>query len=363
MVRKYRLLIGVALVVTVTATAAVGYRFVGSAGKGSQSGYCALMADAVGLYVGNPVTQMGYRVGQVDSVRPEGDHVAVSFSLDNERAYPADVKAVTRSKSVLADRSLELVGNYQAGPRLAPGQCIARKDTATPKSLAEITGSVADFIDHVAPGVDTRNVELAVDGLARALADNGDPTRRLMQNAAQAMASPDRMVSDIGAILFHAAPLSTEALAQWSTIRSTLDMMPGGLTAATYGLWPGVEDLLRGIGPLVAVLYEIQTQYGDIIWPMADSLADIIHLAATRSEDIKGLLESVPPIAALLGKASRNENVVQFLPPTVKVGVPNGQQMCDVLNVAIPGSCSSDGGALDIVGVNLLDLVIAKKGR
>ena len=44
--------------------------------------FCAIMSDSVGLYVGNPVTQMGYKIGTVDSITPRDTSVEVHFSLD-----------------------------------------------------------------------------------------------------------------------------------------------------------------------------------------------------------------------------------------------------------------------------------------
>jgi ABC-type transporter Mla subunit MlaD len=122
MMKNRKKTIVIATVVTVTAVivgtaSAVVASYVSPQ---SSAGYCADMPDSVGLYPGNPVTQMGYQVGLVKQVRPAGDHVEVTFSLDSGRRYPADVKAVTRSKSLLADRSLELVGNYDSGPE-GPG--------------------------------------------------------------------------------------------------------------------------------------------------------------------------------------------------------------------------------------------------
>jgi hypothetical protein len=35
---------------------------------GSAVEYCAMMPDGVGLYAGNPVTQMGYKIGAVNNV-------------------------------------------------------------------------------------------------------------------------------------------------------------------------------------------------------------------------------------------------------------------------------------------------------
>ncbi|MGW5113468.1 MlaD family protein [Nocardia sp. NPDC004123] len=311
--------------VTLTAAVAVGTAVtVIRSTHSADSGYCALMPDAVGLYVGNPVTQMGYHVGKVDRIEPQGAQVRVTFQLDSGRSYPADVKAVTRSKSILADRSLELVGSYGSGAKLERGNCIALRNTATPKSLSEITGSAADFIDHVAPDGDNRSVADAVDGLSRALAGQGGNTHQLMIDAQSAMAGPDRMVGDIGSIIFALAPLTDQAVANWGAIRHIAEVLPTDVTSLTYGAWPGVDGLIRGMGPLIQMLYEIQARYGGDIWPLADRAADAIHFAATRAEDIRGFLAVLPGVAAFLGNTAKGDGV-RWQPPTV-----NGTNVLDL---------------------------------
>ena len=86
--------------------------------------YCAIMPDSVGLYAGNPVTQMGYQIGKVKAITPSERDVRVDFTVTERRPLRSDVKAIIRSTSILADRSLELVGNYEAGARLPAGGCI-----------------------------------------------------------------------------------------------------------------------------------------------------------------------------------------------------------------------------------------------
>ncbi|EUA51178.1 mce related family protein [Mycobacterium xenopi 3993] len=81
--------------------------------------YCAIMPDSGGLYVGNAVTQMGVRIGKITAITPDALSVRVNFTA-GERPLPSDVKAVTRSPSILVDRSLELVGNYDSGPGCMP---------------------------------------------------------------------------------------------------------------------------------------------------------------------------------------------------------------------------------------------------
>lgn len=347
---------------SIAVTGAVGYAGVVDKAPEAQSGYCAEMPDAVGLYEGNPVTQMGYKVGRVDKIETKGDHVQVSFALDGGRRYPADVKAVTRSKSLLADRSLELVGNYDSGPQLTDGQCISLDRSYTPKSISEITGSAADFIDAVAPRTGEKGFQTAVEGMAEALRGNGIGAESMMQHASGAMSSPDQLVADIGSSIMNMAPLTEETLQRWSTLRSILDQLPE-VVAAGSDLWQGPIGVIKGVTYLTPVLLDIHQNYGDIIWPLLHGgVADLIHLAATRSEDLQSLLSTVPSIAtAMRQQSSTNDGfTMTYQPPTVEISRPDAPQLCDVLNQALAGSCASDGGQIRVPAARMLDLVLAK---
>ncbi|WP_245649515.1 MlaD family protein [Nocardia shimofusensis] len=288
------------LVLTGIATAAaVGFTIVDDEPE-EISGYCAQMPDAIGLYEGNPVTQMGVRIGTVDSIEEQGDHVRVGFTLDSGRRIPAGVQAVTRSKSILADRSLELVGNYRDGAQLASGSCIPLTSSHTPKSISEITGSAADFIDELSPDTGAESFRSAVSGLAEALRGQGENARAMMLYAASAADSPDRLIADLGAIIRDMAPLTEDALADWPAIQSILDQMPG-VAAAGIDLWPGVIDVCVGVGWLVNILHDVHTNYGDLLWPaLRGPVTEAVQQAAGRSGDLRALVESIPAVAALL---------------------------------------------------------------
>ena len=281
--------------------------------------FCAFMPDAVGLYADNPVTQMGYEVGRVESIEPQGDHVQVTFSLASGRSYPHDVRAVTRSKSLLADRSLELVGNYASGPMLEPEHCISLEHSHTPKSISEIAGSAADFIDAIAPDDGQESIRATVLGLDEALRGQGENAADMMRHAAAAAADPDKLIADIGSSIANMAPLTDEALRRWSSIRSIVEQMPA-VVAAGIDLWPGVIEVCEGIGWLVATLDDIQRNYGADIWPFVHGPAtDALKLAATRSNDIAGLISTIPSVTPFLAQQTTRDGAltIAYQPPTV----------------------------------------------
>ena len=337
MTKNSRVFLTVGAIVGVALVTVAGVAAATTVTREDRSQFCAEMPDAIGLYAGNPVTQMGYEVGRVESIDPRGDHVEVTFSLVSGRAYPADVRAVTRSKSILADRTLELVGNYSTGPELASGNCIPLEHSYTPKSISEITGSAADFIDAIAPNDGNQSVAATVAGLEEALRGQGDNARQLMTHAASAASNPDKLIADIGSAIANMAPLSEDALQNWSSIRSIVEQLPD-IVAAGPTLWPGVIAVCEGIGWLVATLDDIQQSYGADIWSfMHGNATASIKLAATQSKDLAGLISSIPSVAPLLTQQASNQNEISFAyqPATVRLD-----------------------SATDVPVVSLLDLVL-----
>ncbi|MGW0040902.1 MlaD family protein [Rhodococcus sp. NPDC003348] len=283
--------------------------------------YCAQLPDSVGLYTGNPVTQMGFEVGTIDTIVEKGDHVEITFTTKVGRKFPADVKAVTRSKSILADRSLELVGNYTSGPVLEPGSCIPLEQGYTPKTISEVVGSAADFLKALSPdGSDT--VAGAIAGVSEALRWQGEPAREMMRSAAGAMEDPDTLIANIGSAIGAMAPLNEQALADWGAITSIASQLPDIATAG-IDLFPGTIDVCVGIGWVVALLYDIQTRYGGDIWPFVHGqVADAIALAAGRAGDLSGLAGSIPSFTAALDEQASGTNglTIRYTPPTVEIG-------------------------------------------
>ncbi|GGL10188.1 MlaD family protein [Nocardia jinanensis] len=362
MITKRRVLVAAAAtIVGITAVTAVGYAVGAEDTRSIGSGYCAALPDAIGLYAGNAVTQMGLRIGTVERVEPKGERVQVTFSLDGTRRVPVNVQAVTRSKSLLADRSLELVGNYEEGPQLRAGDCIPPERTHTPKSISEIAGSAADFIDAMAPADGNQSMERAIAGMADAMRYNGVLAQSLMLHASAAVSGPDQLIADIGTSINNMAPLTDDTLRNWSTLRSIFDQLPA-VVAAGRDLWQGPIDVVQGVAYLTPVLLDIQQNYGNDIWPVVHGgVVDVIALAATRSKDIQALLGTVPAIADLMRQQSGTGGLtLRYRTPTVEFGNPDAPQLCEVLNRMLAGSCQISDGRVRVPATRLLDLVVAK---
>lgn len=321
--------------------------------------YCVDMPDSVGLYPGNPVTQMGFPIGTVDSVEQHETHVRVRFTTDGGRVFPADVQAVTRSKSILADRSLELVGNYESGPQLTPASCIPLTNSYTPKTISEVVASAADFIEALAPEAGDETVEMAVGGLEKALRGQGENARQMMIHAADAMENPDGFIADIGSSISNMAPLTEETLVHWAAIKNIADNMPKVVTDA-MGLWPGTIDVCVGIGWLVALLDDIQRNYGDDIWPFVHGQAvEAVKLAAQQSGSIGDLVSTVPAMSDAVAAQTRDAGALsmEFAPPKIALSDDDTARLCEVLESLSPGSCKEAGTGARVTPDGIMNLL------
>ncbi|MBE1549585.1 virulence factor Mce-like protein [Mycobacterium sp. OAS707] len=323
--------------------------------------YCATMPDAVGLFTGNPVTQMGYQIGEVRAITPSLSAVRVDFKVVSDRPLPADVRAVTRSPSILADRALELVGNYSSGPQLRSGECIPAARSATPKSLSEIIGSATSFLNQINPN-DSTNVGDVVNGLDRALHNNGPAINQLLTTSSSVLDSPDQAVSDMRSIITNLV-----------TLTSTLREISGPLKAtmlATLKTTPDVEKALatpvfEGVIPLVTLASDMEVELGDQIQTVLNDLEYAVRKASAHSTIIADLLKPFPVIINKLENwVNRKQFNIRYRPPLYRISTPvDGLITCGAMNAASPGSCTDVGGKPYAVDVALLQYVLTLAAR
>jgi phospholipid/cholesterol/gamma-HCH transport system substrate-binding protein len=127
---------------------------------------------AVGLYPGSDVRILGVKVGQVDSVEPQGTSVRVTFHYDGKHRVPADAKALIIAPSLVSDRYVQLTPAHSSGPFLADGARIGIDRTAVPVELDRVSQSLDDLM--VALGPQGANRDGALSRLLETSAANLD---------------------------------------------------------------------------------------------------------------------------------------------------------------------------------------------
>lgn len=337
----------------------------------AHAGYCAILPDSIGLYLGNPVTQMGYQIGTVTSIATSPTHVRVGFSVTQHRPLPQDVKAVIRSSSILADRSLELVGNYDAGPQLESSNCIPLNHSFSPKTISEVVGSAYTFLNSINPDGST-NISDTVRGIDRLTHGNGPGINGLLTRSSALLDSPDQAISDIGSIIRNTAELTTtlkelrdplkEILLDSRTTMPDLAVaLDGTIGLAGPGGGPGT---LGPLGELVAIL---QTRLGDETQQMLDSVGVTVRKLAPHANAMSDLFTPVPwwinTIANHFNRRDFHTFNLAYRPPLYRVRTHDGLALCGAMNTSLPGSCADVNGQPFAVDVALLQYVLTEAAK
>jgi phospholipid/cholesterol/gamma-HCH transport system substrate-binding protein len=329
--------------------------------ESQQAEYCAIMPDSVGLYAGNSVTQMGYRIGTVKTVTAQASDVRVDFTVTEHRRLPRDVKAIIRSTSILADRSLELVGTAESGPQLGVGECIPLSRSFTPKSLSEVIGSATNFINSVNPDGST-NIGNVVRGVDQAIHNNGARINNLLTTTSSVLDSPDQTVSAIGSIITNLTQLTALLRELRGPVKQILldaDSTNSSVEDAVHG----AVSVFAGVNVLVKLTADIEVTLGETIQATLDQNSFALRKLSAHAPRLANLLNPVPWwINTIANHYNSNRPFVTlgYRPPLYRIRTPDGVALCNIMNAKTPGSCANVQGTPYAVDVALLQYVLTQ---
>ncbi|BBY65799.1 hypothetical protein MHEL_40420 [Mycolicibacterium helvum] len=327
--------------------------------------YCAYLPDTIGLYVGNPVTQMGYPIGRITAIKAAPTRVRVDFSVTENRELPGDVRAVIRSPSILADRSLELVGNYAGGPQLVAGGCIPLDRSMSPKSLSEVIGSADTFVNAI-NSAGSKNVADTIRGVDQLAHNNGAGVGHLLTVSSALLNSPDQQISDIGSIIQNVAELTTTLTEIRGPLKEILTDAPHTTPDLAVAIDGGARlagpDGYGTLGPLVETVAVLESRLGDETQLTLDSVSAALRKTSPHANELASLFNGVP---WWINTAANHFNAKQFgtfniayRPPLFRVPTHDGLALCGAMNASMPGSCADVNGQPYAVDVALLQYVL-----
>jgi virulence factor Mce-like protein len=320
--------------------------------------YCAILPDSVGLYADNPVTQMGYRIGKIKTITPGALDVRVDFTVTERRLFPHDVRAIIRSTSILADRSLELVGNYESGPRLRAGECIPLQRASTPMSLSEVIGSATNFINTVNPNGST-NIGDIVRGLDQAIHNNGVGVNALLTTSSAVLDSPDRAINDIGSIITNLGQLTSVL----KDLRAPLkEILHDAVQTMPYidEASEGGRRIVEGVVWVTPLVEDLEVNLGQEIQFTLDATGVALRKLSEHAPRTANLLNPIPwwINTAANHFNSRPISTLRYRPPLYRIHTPDGVALCNIMNSSMAGSCANVQGQPFAVDVALLQYVL-----
>ncbi len=348
------------LPVSVAVVAVLGGASCSSSTKSDAADYCATMPDSVGLYVGNPVTHLGYPIGEVASITPSAQSVRVDFKIDGGQTIPADAKAVTRSTSILADRALELVGDYEKGDHLSPGSCIPLTRSLTPKTLSEVIGAGTNFLNAINPA-GSNNVGDLVKGIDEAARSQGPNVNTLLATTSSVFDSPDQAIGDMASITRNLGQLTGTLNDLNPVTEQVFDNLASPVGTEAREVLLGADDAFEGIINIVAAAQGIEKELGPQIQQLLDAVSVVVRKATPRAPFYASLLNVTPRVInGLINLSNNHDFTLHYRPPTYRLRAPEGVATCNIMNASVPGSCANVKGTPYAVDVALLQYVLTQ---
>ncbi|GAB3201030.1 MCE family protein [Nocardioides hungaricus] len=278
--------------------------------------YYAAFSDSGGLKANDEVRIAGVRVGKVDAVELDGDHVRVAFRIDTDSGFGADTRAAIKVKTLLGAMylALEPAGDGQ----LDEGSEIPVERTSSPYDVVEAFSGLAETSERI----DT-------DRLAESLTTLADLTR----NTPEEFRSALRGVSDLSSNLAARDEQINTLLKNLRRVSGVLGERDDDIVAlmkdsdvlfrALVARRDAVHKLLTSTTSLSKELTLLVRQSRADLQPALESLANVVAVLNKNEDNLDNSLRLMAPFyrvfASTLGNGPWFDTYIQNMPPVPDV--------------------------------------------
>ncbi|MEV7787341.1 MCE family protein [Streptomyces sp. NPDC088106] len=253
---------------------------------------------AIGVYAGSDLRVLGVRVGEVESVRPQGTTVRVELRLDEGVKVPGNARAVVVAPSVVADRYVQLTPAHSTGPALADGAVLPASRNRVPVEIDQIYDSITELGEALGP--DGANADGALSGLLRTGAANLDGNGEAIGDSVEEFGKAAKTLDGSSGDLFR-------TLGSLQTFTTMLKNKDGDVRTAQERLDEVVgffadnkDDLTGALEELGKALGQVKTFIEDNRGELKKNVDRLVPLTRTLVQQRASLAEAldVAPLAA-----------------------------------------------------------------
>ena len=279
--------------------------------------YYAAFAESGGLKANDEVRIAGVRVGKVDSVELDGDHVKVAFKVDSSEEFGPTTAASIKVKTLLGAMylSLEPAGAGQMNEEAT----IPIERTAAPYDVVEAFEGLASTSE-----------EINTDQLAASLTTLADLTRNTPEEFRSALDGVTRLSANVAARDGEINTLLVN-LEKFSTVLDERDqdivaLMRDAdvLFRALVSRKEAIHNLLTSTSTLSRELTLLVKQSRADLKPALTHLENVVNVLNKNEDNLDNSLRLMAPFynvfANTLGNGPWFDTYIQNMPPAPQVG-------------------------------------------
>ena len=278
--------------------------------------YYADFTEAGGLASGAQVMVAGVRVGRVEKVALDGDHVRATLRLTKKASFGTSTRADIKVKTLLGAMAVQLV---PAGPgQLAEGSEIPVSRTSSPYDVVQAFQGLSNTTGQI----DTQQLATALTTIADLTRTTPASFRNALKGVSQLSTDVAAKNTQIGTLLDNLKRVST-VLDQRDGDIVTLMSSATTLFNALDARRQSIHQLLVSTSDLSQKLTKLIGDTKQDLKPALDQFGTVLSVLNKNEDNIDEALRLMAPFyrvfANTLGSGPWFDTYIQNMPP-----VPNG---------------------------------------
>ncbi|WGX98505.1 MCE family protein [Nocardioides sp. L-11A] len=262
-------------------------------------------ADTTGVYVGNDVTYLGVKVGEIVRIEPRGATMRVVLRLAPDTRVPRDAGAQVLQGSLVTDRYVELGPAWTEGPTLVSGAHIDVDRTRAPATVDEIAKAIDDLVLALDGGLDEKGGAGLGDVLAttaRALDGNGPHLRAALAESRDALAMINAKDGDLTAVTDSLVAL-VETLAERDHSVRDFTRAAAETGAVLADQRQELVATLDGLDELTGLADRFLKENGEVLGDDLAGLADVVEVVRSHQDSLEEAFDTMPTMAENFARA------------------------------------------------------------
>jgi virulence factor Mce-like protein len=272
---------------------------------GGGTTYSAAFSEAGGLKPGDEVRIAGVKVGQVDHVDLEGDHVKVTFKIKGGPAFGTTTGAAIRVKTILGAKYLALYpkgpGQLKAGSEIPLGRTVSAYDVV--QAFSDLTTTTEK--------VDTQQLAKALDTISSTFQDSPAEVQasiKGLSRISQTIASRDEALQEL---LDHANGV-TKVLAGHTKDFSALVKDGDKLFKEIGARRTAIHNLLTSSATLGIELSGLVDDNGKEIGPALKNLNTFVQMLERNQASLDRSIKLLAPYVRVFANTLGNGRLLDY---------------------------------------------------
>ena len=279
--------------------------------------YYAAFSEAGGLKANDEVRVAGVRVGKVDAVELDGDHVKVTFKVESGVDFGKDSAASIRIKTLLGSMylALEPAGSGQ----LAEESTIPVERTTSPYDVVEAFAGLAETSEKIDTDQLTQSLSTLAD-LGRNTPDEFRETLEGVSALSETLASRDEQINTLLTNLQKVSGVLGDRSDDIITLMKDGDVLFKALVARRQA----IHNLLVSTSTMSEQLTLLIRQSRADLEPALSNLDTVVKVLLKNQDNLDSTLRLMAPFyrvfANTLGNGPWFDTYIYNLPPIKQAG-------------------------------------------